>query len=288
MKPVDLLLAVAVVATWGANFPVVKVAVNEGFPPVFFVAVRYMIVALILIPFVAVPHRRWGRVLLLSFIMGTLHFPAMFIATKMVPGGTASVLAQLQAVFAVLLGAAAFREKLDLRVILGALLAFAGVAAISGGPTADTPLLGVALAIFGAFMFAVQMTLLKRFGDFGGHQLNAWMGLFIVPQTLLVSLLLEQGQIEAMTQMTWKGALALAYQVGPMVVFSHWLWYRLLRRHQMTRLAPLMLLMPGFGLFFGWLLLGEAVTVLKIAGAVLTVAGVALAAIRFRGPAPGN
>ena len=50
-RPLDIPVFLMVMAIWGGNFVVVKMGL-EHFPPFLFMALRFIIVALLLVPFV--------------------------------------------------------------------------------------------------------------------------------------------------------------------------------------------------------------------------------------------
>jgi hypothetical protein len=67
MSAIQIVCAVAVPLLWGYQFVAIKVGVTE-FPPLFFLALRFLAIALLLIPFVKRPARQqfgplpsWGR-----------------------------------------------------------------------------------------------------------------------------------------------------------------------------------------------------------------------------------
>ena len=56
---------------------------------------------------------------------------------------------------------------------------------------------------------------------------------------------------------------------------AYLLYYRLIRDIGPTRTATLTFMLPAFGIVWGWLLLGEAITLTMLAGTALIVAGTA-------------
>lgn len=287
MTPLDAATALFVVAIWGLNFAVVKIGVGEV-PPIFYVCLRFALVFALLAPFARWPTGRGRHVAILAVVLGALHFPLMFTGMRLLESGTVSVIAQLQTVFAALLALAMFGERIGVRGWAGMATALAGVAVIAGGVELGAPPWALALPVGGAFFFALYNVLLKKFGRIDGNQLNCWVALAIVPQTLGISLLLEEGQWPALRGMGWGTFGTLLYQAVPMMIVSYWLWYRLLHRYPVTRVAPFMLLMPVFGVGAGWLVLGEAPTLAKLAGAALTVLGVGLMVLRRADPPPAS
>ena len=78
----------------------------------------------------------------------------------------------------------------------------------------------------------------------------------------------------------------VAYLGVVMTALGYSLWYGLIGRHPVSRVGPLLLLMPVFSVLGGVLLLGETLTPLIALGGVIVIVGVAIIMIR-RGPGPG-
>jgi O-acetylserine/cysteine efflux transporter len=283
MKAIDTAIALFVVALWGLNFVVVKVGVAE-MPPVFYVCIRFVLVFVLLAPFLRWPGRRLRDIAVLAFILGSLHFPLMFAGMFFLEAGTVSVIAQLQTVFSALLAYSFFGERLSWRGWAGMMIALVGIGLIAGGVRLDANGWAVLLPIAGAFFWSLYNAALKHFGPMDGNQLNGWLALMIAPQTLLLSLVFEEGQWRSLVEMSWPLAGSLLYQAIPMMIVSYWLWYRLIYKYPMTSVTPFMLLMPAFGMASGHVFLGEVLTMINLLGGALTIAGVGMIILRRRPP----
>jgi O-acetylserine/cysteine efflux transporter len=110
--------------------------------------------------------------------------------------------------------------------------------------------------------------------------LTGWSSLFTVPQVMLMSFVLEDGQLTSLVTADERGWLALAYTVfiGGIVGFSLWFW--LIARCTMGRVAPFGLLLPVFALISSVLFLDEHITPTLIVGALLAISGVAITQVR--------
>src|SRR4249919_3130383 len=74
MSAIQVVCAVAVPLLWGYQFVAIKVGVTE-FPPLFFLALRFLAIALLLVPFVKRPARQqFGPVAAISIFLGGLNF----------------------------------------------------------------------------------------------------------------------------------------------------------------------------------------------------------------------
>jgi O-acetylserine/cysteine efflux transporter len=130
----------------------------------------------------------------------------------------------------------------------------------------------------------VSNVLTKRYGPFDPLMLMGWSSLLTVPQVLLMSLLLEYGQLTSLVTADERGWLALAYTIfiGGIVGFGLWFW--LIARCSMGRVAPFGLLLPVFALMSSVLFLGDRMTPNLIVGALLAISGVAITQARPSAP----
>jgi O-acetylserine/cysteine efflux transporter len=171
-------------------------------------------------------------------------------------------------------------ERPSLITCAGVVLAFAGVVVLAAEPGLSANALPLLLVVGAAFAFAVSNVLTKRHGPFDSLMLMGWSSLLTVPQVLLMSLLLEHGQLASLVTADDRGWLALAYTIfiGGIVGFGLWFW--LIARCSMGRVAPFGLLLPVFALISSVLFLGERTTPKLIVGGLLAISGVAITQIR--------
>ena len=66
IRPLHVAIFVAIMAIWGLNFVVGKIGL-EQLPPLLMMALRWVLVAVMLAPFVARPKGRWREVMRVSF-----------------------------------------------------------------------------------------------------------------------------------------------------------------------------------------------------------------------------
>jgi len=267
---------------WGYQFVAIKVGVSE-FPPLFFLALRFLVIALLLVPFVARPTRQQlGPIAAISLFLGGLNFGLFYVGLGLGSGSMSAVAYQLATPFTVLLAWPLLAERPSLVTSGGVALAFIGVVVLAAGPGLSGDALPLLLVVGAAFAFAVSNVLTKRYGPFDPLMLMGWSSLLTVPQVLVMSLLLEYGQMTSLVTADGRGWLALAYTIfiGGIVGFSLWFW--LIARCSMGRVAPFGLLLPVFALMSSVLFLGERMTPKLIVGGLLAISGVALTQIKPR------
>jgi O-acetylserine/cysteine efflux transporter len=282
MSAIQIACAVAVPLLWGYQFVAIKVGVSE-FPPLFFLALRFLIIALLLVPFVARPTRQQlGPIAAISLFLGGLNFGLFYVGLGLGSGSMSAVAYQLATPFTVLLAWPLLAERPSLVTSGGVALAFIGVVVLAAGPGLSGDALPLLLVVGAAFAFAVSNVLTKRYGPFDPLMLMGWSSLLTVPQVLVMSLLLEYGQMTSLVTADGRGWLALAYTIfiGGIVGFSLWFW--LIARCSMGRVAPFGLLLPVFALMSSVLFLGERMTPKLIVGGLLAISGVALTQIKPR------
>ncbi|MBB4367307.1 O-acetylserine/cysteine efflux transporter [Bradyrhizobium sp. cir1] len=291
MSAIQIICAVAVSLLWGYQFVVIKVGVTE-FPPLFFLALRFLAIALLLVPFVKRPTRQQlGPVAAISIFLGGLNFGLFYVGLGLGSGSMSAVAYQLAPPFTVLLAWPLLAERPSLASSAGVALAFLGVIVLAAGPGLSAKPLPLLLVVGAAFAFAVSNVLTKRYGPFDPLMLMGWSSLLTVPQVMLMSLLLEYGQATSLGTADGRGWLALAYTIfiGGIVGFGLWFW--LIARCSMGRVAPFGLLLPVFALMSSVIFLGEQVTPKLIVGGLLALSGVAMTQMKLErssGMAPSS
>jgi O-acetylserine/cysteine efflux transporter len=270
MKSGWMLALVAVMAVWGLNFVIIKAGL-EQFPPLMFVALRFTLTALLLVPFLGRRRGSLRPLLGLSLTLGVLHFGLMFSGLARIDAATASIAVQLQVPFAALLAALVLKDRLGWRRMTGMAFAFAGEPRFEGGLA---PLLLVVTAACRWSVSSVQIKLLED--DIHPLTLNGWVAVLAAPQMIAATLLLEEGQVAAAAAADWRAWGAVLYQAILVTLFGYGVWYRMMQRHEVNQVMPFTLLVPVFGVASGVLALGERLTLPMLIGGGATILGVAI------------
>jgi len=281
MRIGDVLLALATMLLWGLNFAVAKLALAE-FPPIFLTALRFTLVALILLPLAPRP-TRIRPLIELAAILGFLHFPLVFSGLSRLDASTSAIVLQLQVPLGVVMAALLLGEKLSWRHGLGMAISFGGVALIAGAPRLEANRIGLIFLLTAAFAWGYSTVLMKRLGPINPFTFNGWVGLFVAIELFAVSLVLEGSPLPHIAAATWRGWAGLAYISLISTIVGFGLWTRLVGRYSVGQTLPFMLTVPLFAIMGGIVLNGDRMTADIVAGGLLTIAGVAL--IIFRRPA---
>lgn len=272
----DLLLALSVPLLWSLGFTFAKAGLVE-LPPLLLMGLRFSLTALVLVWFVERPKGRYMDVFWVALVSATLQYGLTFYGLKELDASLAVIVVQLEVPFGVLLAAIVLRDKPGLARIVGMTLAFTGVIIIAGQPKFEGQIFWMLLTASGAFMWAVGQIMVKRLnGAVSGFALIAWVGVFAGPQMLLGSFLIEDGQIEALKAATWKGWGTLFYLAFVMTALGYGIWYSVLSRNPVSRVMPVLLLLPVLVVIESVILLGEEPTWLVLIGGGIVLEGVAI------------
>ena len=280
MSPFQTFFALLVPLLWGLQFVVIKVGLTT-FPPLFFVTLRFAAIAAVLLPFVGRPTlREVGPIIAISVFFGGLNFGLVFVGLEQGQAGVSAVANQLSIPFTILLAWPFLGEPPSARVVIGIALAFAGVALTVADAPAAVKIVPTLLVVAAGFAWAVGSVLTKRLGPFEPMKLMAWMSLFTVPQVLAASIAFEHGQLASLRTSGPIAWSAFAYTVALGGVAGWGLWFWLIGKCPMSRLAPFALLQTVFAIAAGAVFLHEPLSPTLVAGALICIAGVAVSQSR--------
>lgn len=275
MAPKDLCMALLVIVAWGLNFVVIKYGL-DGLPPMLLGALRFTLVAFPAVLFIRRPQLPWRWLIAYGATISLGQFAFLFESmARGMPPGLASLVLQAQAFFTLVFAACFIGERLTSASVLGLLVAAGGLALIGLQSGATTPLLAVLLTLCAASMWAMGNVITKRFGHVDLVALVVW-GAVIPPLPFLaLSLWLEGPALieRSLRNIGLASLLALAYLAFVATLFGYINWSKLLSRYPAGKVAPFSLLVPVVGLSSSAWLLGERLTALQYAGAVLVMLG---------------
>ncbi len=275
------LAAVIVASCWGGNFAASKFAM-EHFPPFLTVLLRFVLLSIILAPFVW--RQRMPRLkdmALLSVLYITLHFSLIFFAMSQGLNITSAIIAtQMGVPFSCLLSAIFFRDYLGPWRSFGLLVSFAGLLVIAGTPNVLAAWWPFMIAMGGALAWSFANMVMKKMPPCDVIPLLFWPGLLALPQMVLLTLLVEDHQLHLIATAPLSAWLGIAYSAvfSSLVGYGLWLW--LLKRYQMSQVVPYSLLTPIVGIACGVLIFGDPLSWLVKFGTLLNVAGVAIITLR--------
>jgi O-acetylserine/cysteine efflux transporter len=275
MRPLDIILLTLVQLIWGANYAVQKDAI-AAFPPLLLVGIGYLIIAGVLTPFTRRTHSPQWKLALLAFFSCTLPTGMTFFGLAHCPVSLGTLLMQMQVPFGIAVAWAMGRGKPDLRNIAGIAVALIGATIVIGVPSFEGEVWGWVFVVIGSCIWTSCQAVLPLVTRDDGLRLYAGLSRHATPQVLLVSLLVETGQWDAIKSappLAW-GEVLFGALIAAALCFS--LWYKLIMRVPADKILPFLLLMPPTGVLAGWLILGETLSAGLLLGGAIIIAGLAI------------
>jgi drug/metabolite transporter (DMT)-like permease len=273
---------------WSTGWISARAAVIDS-DPLTFLTVRFAGALLVFAPLVMAVRAPWparpmdvAHAMVSGVLLHALYLGGVWWAVGQgVPAGISAVIAATQPIMTAMLAPVLIRERISQRQWLGIALGFAGIAIvlaprIAAATGADFAKLQLALAVNLGAMLSVTLGTFyqKRFipsGDLRTTAMLQYVG--AAPVVLFAAYLLEPMRFTV----SWSSMATLLWSVIAISLGAILLYLWLIREGAVSRSASLIYLVPAAAALEAWVLFGERMTLLQLAGIAVTVAGVALA-----------
>jgi O-acetylserine/cysteine efflux transporter len=272
------LLALAVVAVWGSNFVVIKLALAH-MPPLLFATLRFVVVVLPMVFVLPRPAVPWGNLAAYGLLIGVGQFGLLFVAMNgHISPGLASLVIQVQVFFTIGLALLMAGETLQRVQWLALALAASGLAVIVTHTDGSTTPLGLGLVLLAALSWAGGNLVSRAAGRINMVAYVVWSSLFAVPPLAGLAFWVEgwDALVTGVAQADASAWAAVAWQAWGNSIFGYAAWGWLLSRYSAATITPMALLVPLFGMGSAAWWLGESLPAWKLAAAALVMGGLAL------------
>ncbi|MCS0495936.1 DMT family transporter [Ancylobacter sp. MQZ15Z-1] len=277
--PLPLLIALFCVL-WSAAFAGAKLALGDC-PPLILLSARLLVAGVIMIILAwwvdgrpAIGRRDLLALVFVGLLNNSLYLGLNWTALTFTSSAYTAVLTSCLPLVVALFAGPLLGERMTLVKWAGIGLGLVGVVIVlrSRLAGAHESLAGTLLVAGGVSALAAGTLAFKylrpRGGVWTGNAIQCLAGgLALVPIALMTE---NMGDI----RLTANLFAGFAYLVIGVSIGGYGLWFYLLTRSSATAASSLHFLMPPLGLFFGWLLLGEAVPPLDILGIVPIALGI--------------
>ncbi len=224
----------------------------------------------------------WVHALVAGALLHGVYLAGVWWAVRHgLPAGISGLIAALQPILTAAFSPLLVGERISRQRWAGIAIGFCGIALVLAPKLAGVPasalaltLVPIAVNVVGMFAVTFGTFYQKRFQQSGDlRTMTAIQYLGAIAVTLPFALALEPMAI------TWNltMALVLAWSVIGLSLGGIALFLLLIRRGEVSRAATLIYLVPPTVAVEAWLLFGERLSPVQVAGMALTVAGVVLA-----------
>lgn len=271
---------------WGMNWVVMKTA-NTFFPPITFVAYRFLFGALVLLSVwrwlhLPLPKKKyWPWIFLTGILQMGLNNIAAQTSMLTLGAGMVSVLNYSMPVFAAVMAHFLLGERLNWRKGAGIVLAIAGMAVLmdvhAGGDVT-----AICIGLLSAVFWGLASIFVKlKLSDVNPISLTTWQMVCASLSLLAYTAIVPQGEVvwnaESVLCLIYNGVLASA------LAFFLWSW--ILQHIEVSKASVAVLAVPVVGVVGGILCLGEPMTLHIFFGMIMIMAGIYIVVTHKRQPA---
>ncbi len=257
---------------WGSSYFVITEFLPNGFP-ITVAMLRALPAGLLLLLIVRrVPNGSWWwRSLVLGALNFSIFWTLLFISAYRLPGGVVATITAVQPLIVIVLARRFLGTAIFPASIVAALSGLGGVGLLVLTPAAPLDLIGIAAALGGAVSMAFG-TVLSRLWQppvsaltFSAWQLTAG-GFLLLPVSLMLEPSLPSLDMRNIAGFFWLCLIGAA--------LTYTLWFRGVARLGPSVVSSLGFLSPLMAVAVGWLFLGQTLTLVQIAGAIIVIGSI--------------
>ncbi len=267
MMSASYALLVLLGAIWGASFLLIKIGTTEIAPMTF--AFLRIITGAFTTGIVLIATRRrvprgarlWGHLAVMGLLGIGFPFAAISWGTQYIPSSLSAILNGMMPIFTFLVVIIQHGERATLKRFIGVALGFAGTVILVlpqiQGSEGNVGLYGALAVIAAALSYALAAVYASRHVSHLPPQVASFGQLLTASLILLPVAIAEPSWRTALTLRSISAVLFLGV-VGTSLAYL--IYYRLIHDAGATFTSLVTYISPPFGVFWGWLILNEAIT----------------------------
>ena len=281
MRRVDVIDLLLLAAIWGSSFLFIRLSVGD-FGPIALSGMRTLIAGVTLLPILflskkmAMIRTYWRSIIIVGLFNSALPFIFFNFATMTLPAGTMSIINALTPLWGAAIAWVWLKDKLPPLRMLGLMVGFAGILVLvwdklSLNDTASiyAVMAGVAAPIF----YGIAASYTKKY-LMDADPIATAAGSLVATGLMLLPFTLYTWPSTPISGGAWAALVGLGLLC---TAIAYVLYYRLLIRVGPPRAMTVTFLIPVFGVLWGWLFLGESITLRIVMGGGVILLGTALA-----------
>ena len=279
MSKKHTIMLVSLGAIWGASFMFMRI-LSPVFGPVLTASFRLLIGAVILISFskgfkLSRVFTHWKMFLMLGAVSLGIPYFLFSLAALYIPSGLSAVLNSTSPMFSFLFSIFLFSERICIRKIIGLVLGTSGVFIISMDAVSvsqEGAIIGILACVVAAFLYAVTGVIIKTTAkDIDSRTLavgnQLFGGLLLLPFVFIYPITGEV-TLNIILLLIIFGALGSG--------LASMMYYKLMVEVGPLKTLTVTYLLPIFGVFWGYVILGELLSTEFLIGGVLIILGTIL------------
>lgn len=272
---------ISVTLVWGYTWVTMKMAISD-IPPFLFSSLRLLIGAIplfiiLLLKRKALSIRKehiWSYVVM-SLLMSLGYLGILTYGMQFVDSGKTSVLVYTMPIFVTIISHFKLNEKIDIYKFSGLILGLIGLLFILGLEFIhidSKAVIGELFILISALSWGIANIFSKiKFKNIDLIHMNAWQLLIGAVCLFVLSLLLEP---HSTIHWSDKALLSLGYNGLFSTAFTFVVWFWVLKQINASKASMALMFVPILGIFFGWLQLGESITINILVGSLLICGGI--------------
>lgn len=277
----DAFYLALIAAIWGVNTALTKYVLLH-LPPLFASSIRFAITAALLFMFWKPAAGAW-RPLVIVGLLTSLHFGIQAVGLWLADDLSPMVIAmQLWIPAAAVLASIFLRERIGVVRMIGVAVSFAGTALLAADGAVIPQLGAFLLVAVASALYGAVSVYVRRAPALHPLAYQAWIAIAALATLGPLSLASEHNQMEAAATAGFWPYAALAFAAVASSIVANALMFRLVQKYEVARTTPYMFLSPVIAIAAGIWFFGDPVSPQLLAGAVLTLIGVAIVTMAER------
>ncbi len=281
MRRIDVYDLLLLAAIWGGSFLFIRLSVGD-FGPIALSGMRTLIAGAALLPVllwrnkIAMLRDYWRSIIFVGLFNSALPFIFFNFATMTLPAGTMSIINALTPLWGAAIAWVWLKDTLPPLRMLGLIVGFAGILVLVWDKLSlhDTASIYAVIAgVVAPIFYGIAASYTKKY-LMDTDPIATAAGSLIAAGIVLLPFTLYTWPTTPISITAWAALVGLGLVC---TAIAYVLYYRLLIRVGPPRAMAVTFLIPVFGVLWGWLFLGESITLRILLGGGVILLGTALA-----------
>lgn len=282
MRSQDISDLMILAALWGSSFLFIRISVGE-FGPFPLMATRVVLAMAVLLPLVLWRHRLpviirfWRPIVMVGIFNAAIPFSLLAYAALTLPVGVLSIMNASTPLWGGLITWLWLKESLPRLRVLGLVVGFVGIVLLVWEELDLDSAFQSSLALFASLLAAVSYGFSASYTRrhlMGASASAVACGCLLCASVVLTPLAWLTWPLGPVSTTSWSGVIMLGLVCTGL---SHVLFYRLVMNVGPAKASTVSLLIPVFGVFWGWMWLGEDLEADMLVGCGIVLLGTAFA-----------